>query len=277
MLLAPDDPPLVPGAAPLVVTSRDDVLAVLPVRYKNALSAPIRDALADSLVALLKECQYRGAYAAAQRDIGRASGEYLDGQVEDYQGARSVDEQDDPLRSRVLNRSSGVTFDKISDAINLILAPFTSVQCQIIDSVLDRWFLGTGGMRNWHSFLGAAPNYPTRLYDSDAPQNGGVTKPGTDPGGARIFGAPVGRMFYVRVPDLSALNSTHISIYSQSSNPPQLRGNGWFLGGGSSPVNTSFVSSGATALSVYTAIKNTVQTLIGQSIRWVMVSDPKLG
>lgn len=275
-LLPPDDPPIVPGSPPLVVSTRDDVLSVLPSRYKQALSATVRDALADSLLALLKQCQYQGGYAAAQRDVGRASGEYLDGQVEDRDAARAQGELDDPLRSRVLNQSGGVTFDNIAAAINAILAPFTSVKCQILDGVLDRWFLGGSSARNWHSFLERTANYPTRLYQHDAPQTGGVFKLGADPGGARLFNGQVGRLFYVRVPDLTGLNSSAVYVYGQSPNPAQVRKQGWYLGGGSSPVNTTFISGGATALSVYTAIKNTVQTLIGHSIRWVMVSDPKL-
>jgi hypothetical protein len=275
-MLPPDEPPLVPGAAPLVVQSRDEVLAILPARYKSAISAPIRDALADSLLALLKECQYRGSYAAAQRDIGRATGEYLDGQVEDYSRARAQNEQDEPLRTRVLSTTSGVSFDSIRDAVNLVLSPFTSIECQIIDGILDRWFLGRGGSRNWHSFMGKTPSYPSRLYQHDAPQNDGIAKRGNDPGGPRIFRDTVGRMFYVRVPDLTPLNSSRVLIYGPTVTQPQRRGGGWFLGSGASPVNTSFIGSGATALSVYIAIKNTVQTLIGHSIRWVMVSDRKL-
>lgn len=276
LLFPPDDPPIVPGSPPLVVRTREDVLAVLPARYKAALSAPVRDALADSLLALLKECQYRGAYAAAQRDIGRAAGEYLDGQAEDRKTARAANEKDDALRSRTLNRSGGVTFTNIRDAINLILAPFTTVQCQIIDSVLDRWFIGSNPLRQWHSFLRRTPSYPSRLYEHDAAQNGGIVKLGTDPGGARLFGGQVGRMFYVRVPHLAGLNSARVTVIGPTTDPLRASSLGWFLGGGSSAANTSFIQSGATALSVYLAIKNTVQTLIGHSIRWVMVSDPKL-
>lgn len=308
-------PPVKPGSplgAEHAVKSREDVLAVFPPEMKREESAPVRDAIADSLLELLHTCQDADTYGADQANVHLATDQYQDGLGEDRGLHRAPGETNDAYRERVLAVPAVVTHDAIREAVNAILAPWTPVKCQIFDAVLDRWFVHKDASApgvSWHSFvkqyvdvLGntnppVGPNYPSRFFERDGPNNGGNSLPGNDPQGAWIFKDHVteiedglgnvvhtkmgGRRFVLRVPDLSPLNKTPAVMYFSVLDP---LGNeiggvgkpfGFYVGG--APKAAAYVSKGTKiALDVYTAIVAKVNAIVGHSVRWMMVSDARM-
>lgn len=257
-------------AAPSVA-SRDDVLALLPREYRLALDAPIRDALVDALFALIQKCDDAADFAAAQSDPGRAEDIELDGALEDRNSSRAEREEDETFRERSLSAQKLVTMPAIRDAVNAILATVTDATCRISDGTLDRWFVGAGSTRStrsWHSYISRSPSYPERLFDF--PEGAGV--PGNDPGGARAFNGTVGRLFLLRVPDLSGLVDAKM-IPSRHSSDPLQHARGAFFGQTGFRV---YLSGGQYDLTIYRAIINTVSKMVGHSVRWIMFADPKL-
>jgi hypothetical protein len=281
-MFSPVQPDVVLGAGPRPFQSTDDVLAQLPALLRDTPVDPIRDALLASLTALLFACEQAGEYAAAQTDKVRATVQYLDGLGGDGGVFRAPSEDPESYRSRLLMVPSIVTEQAIVAAVNIILAPFTDVQCQALDAALDRWFVGDSGSRRWHSFLEASPSYPSRLYPSEATRDGGIVRPNSEPGGARVFGDAKGRMFFLRVPDLSLLSTNDSSVWKRTSYAASPGLSGFFVGsgavvlGGAVLVQATFMSVGTVALAVYQAIESTVNDLVGQSVRWSMISEPGL-
>jgi hypothetical protein len=275
----PVEPSLTPGAGPRPVKSPDDVLAVLPAALKRADTAPVQDAIVDSHTALQFAYQEATEYALAQADVGRATEEYLDGLADDRGFARALHETNSELRDRVEAFPALVTPEAIRQAINQILARFTTKQCEVFEFI-DRWFVNDG-TTSWHSFVATAtqfagPSYPERFFSGDAPQQGGKFVPNSDPGGAWVFSDTIGRHFVVRVPDLSGIGIT----FTYGDPDPEIDEtiqDRWYVGDGSSSTNTSYINGDiGTALGVYQAIESTVNAIAGHSIRWSMWADPRL-
>jgi hypothetical protein len=209
-----------PGQGDAVVTGTQDVLAVAPgfVQQAQGAPAPVRDALVAALDGVHERYQELTGYAAAQCDVLRATDQYLVGLAEDRGYFQQPGEAQEPFRSRVLGVPSQVTPAAIVAAVNAILAPLTSVQCQYLESVLDRVYL-TDGTATFHSFFnglaGAAPGdtspqYPDRFYRDDALSGGLNTQavPNRDPGGAWSFSDEIGRYFVLRVPVVADTTTT---------------------------------------------------------------------
>jgi hypothetical protein len=161
-------------------------------------------ALADALFEILLESQYRGSYAAAQSDIRRATAAYLSELGADRSILQAVGEEQEDFRSRVLTLEAGGTLEAIRLAVNAVLSRYTTSTCQVIETPLDRWFVGDGS-ENWHGCVGdgISPSYPDRLYESESSRNEGDSIEGCEPLGARVFGDALGREFMVLVPDIS--------------------------------------------------------------------------
>lgn len=296
-MTAPVEPPLTPGAGERPVKSSDAVLAALPVAMQRE-EDPVRDAIVDSHTALQFSYEERSEYALAQADLDRATDEYLDGLAEDRTFARSLNELDEDLRERIHTVPEVVTLEAIRNAVNAILANVTDKRCEVFEAATGRRFVRQASSTgSWHSFVASAsqvagPSYPSQYYSRDAPQNGGKFIPNSDPGGMWFFRGgqkrtvfqfgefglvnpatvsdSIGRMFVVRVPELSGVATTHARS-AGSSGPSR-----WFVGSGASSVNTSFFSSTAVALTVYQAIENAVNRIVGHSMRWEMTSDSRL-
>jgi hypothetical protein len=277
---AVDQPPLIPGAGPRPFRTRDDVVAQLDELLKDAEIAPIRDALLDALTALIFELQFRSEYAIAECDLVRATEQYLTSLGGDDRGVpRAPGEEQETYRSRLLATPATVTETAIVTGVNVILAPFTTTQCQLFDGVLDRWFVHSDGSpeTNWRSFIGNSPEYPDRLYSGQEALNGGVSRPNSDPGGARIFRQTLGRQFEILLPDLSSLSEpTPIraqyepdKIIEPIQYPDFTRDTGFFVGATTSPDLAAFVNPEFSApIAVYQAIESFVNAVVGQSIRW---------
>ncbi len=293
-------PPVSPAAGDLPTRSTRDVLAVLPAFVRASDSAAVRDALAAALLVILRRHQEISGYASAQSDLLRATGLYLEGLCEDHGVFRQAGEQQEALRARVLTTPDLVTPEAILAAANAILAPWTRGAAQYLESALDRLFI-SDGTASWHSFVGACPSYPDRLYADDAVANDGYARPQSNPGAAWVFADSVGRYFILRVPAIApvdvalAYDGTRLAVVDPSvpelggaepaaypplgigDLPPASGGRGLFVGDGSSPENATFVFPPlADPLSVYQALATTIDRIKGHSIRWAMLVDERL-
>jgi hypothetical protein len=261
------------------VTS-DDVLAVLPGFVRQSDAAPVRDALAAALVAIIGRYRQLSAYSSSQCDITRATGIYLESLCREHGVYKQAAETDDQLRARALTAPNLVTPEAILAATNTILAAYTSVQAQYAESALDRWFVQDGSAA-WHSFIGAQPQYFSRLYPADAIANGGFLRANSEIGGAWAFADQTGRFFVLRVPVLTGLAQAHNFVAADNAVPTDVR---CFVADGSNASGSEasgalgmFVyQSPSTALAVYQAIANAVNRIRGHSVRWLLIADSKL-
>lgn len=260
--------------------TRDDVLAVLPAFVRQSDAAPVRDAIAAALVEILTRYRLLSAYAAAQCDITRATGIYLESLCREHGAYKQRGETDEQLRARALTAPSLVTPEAILAAANTVLALYSPVPAQYAESILDRWFV-SDGTAPWHSFVGAQPQYFARLYPSDAVANGGFVRPNSEIGGAWAFADHVGRHFVLRVPVLTGPANAHAFVAGDSATLADARS---FVADGSDASGSEtrgalgmFVyQSPSTALAVYQAIANAVNRIRGQSVRWLLLADPNL-
>lgn len=280
--------PLASGAldGDVPVTSVDDVEAELP-----GSPAPVRTALLTALAAGLVLHQDLAAYAAAQGDPTRATGPYLTGLGEDRGIVRQTGQDIETYRARVLSVEDQVTPAAVLAAANRLLAPYTTVLPQYIESVLDRFYVFDGVTDlSMRSYIGASPDYPDRLYPQDAGINGGAFRPQSDPGKAWTFSDMVGRAFVLRVPDISTasayvpmvMNGTgELDTFASDSlgTPGMYVADGTNADGGSEADGTTatfLFTDTTTATSVYEAIGNELERLRGHSIRWTMIVDSDL-
>jgi hypothetical protein len=289
-----EQPPLVSGAGPRPFRTRDDVLAQLDdlLKGNSDTLAPIRDALVDALTALLFQLQFRSEYAIAQADLLRATEQYLTSVGgDDRMVPQAPGEGDEAYRARLLATPSTVTEEAITLGVNIILAPFTTTQCQLIDNILDRWYVSTGlPDAGFHSFIGAPPEYPDRLYSGQEASNGGVSRANSDPGGARVFQSDnirQGRAFTLLLPDLSELTTP--STVATDIQPPTPHGGspdlteftdrasyGFYVGNTTNPDIVAIVNrDSTTAQAIYQSIESFVNSVVGQSIRWGFIADQR--
>jgi hypothetical protein len=263
-----------------IVTSTD-VLAVLPAFVRQSDSAPVRDALAAALARILVRYRNLSAYSAQQCDITRATGIYLESLCNEHGVYKQDGESDDSLRARALTVPTLVTPAAILAAANAILGAYTATEAQYAESILDRWYV-TDGTLAWHSFIGAQAQYFARLYPADAAANGGFVRPNSELGGAWAFADQVGRFFILRVPVLTGLTDAHAFVAADLVAPADARS---FAADGSNASGSEtsgalgmfIYQSPSTALAVYQAIVNAVTRIKGQSVRWALLADPKLG
>jgi len=279
-MAGPDQPPLTPGAGIRPVRSREDVLKQFSPEVLAEENAPVRDAIADALTGLLFACESWAEYACAQADVLRSTKGYLDAGGDDREIHRASGEEDEEYRERIFEDPPTVTLKAVRDEVNALLAPHTASQCQVFEAALDRWFL-TDGDQGWHSFPDHTPDYPDRLYERDAPLNGGGI-PNSDPGGTWVFDDCHGRHFVVRIPDLSGLNDlpTFLMTGEAEGSPPyalETFGFGFFPGDGSDPVIAAYMQNDSqTTATLYAAICRKIDQLAGQSMRWSLWTDTRL-
>lgn len=265
-----------------------DVAAEWAVELQQPTAAPIRYAIQAGETAMLQEYERRSQYAAGQSDRLRATGEYQDEIGNEHGIDRQDGESDDDYRARINGIPSVTDPNDIIAAVNAILAPFTSVSARYLERS-DGWFVGDG-TTTWssHVFRGTqatpydlstpvttngTPNYQDRLYVGSTPA-GLQAIQNRRPGGARVFNGLDGRYFEIRVPDLAPLDQSVPSAFDGTQ--ADVAG-GFFLGNGSSSVNTTFIwSSSATEISIYNQIVSTVEKLRGHSMRWSLHADPEL-
>lgn len=273
---------------PLPVNDVSDVLAILPSFLRPDDPAPVRDAILAALTTLCCTIQDWAEYAAAQADVLRATGAYED-QIGGERGSLRGSLGNEDYRALILSPPAVVSPQAIVAAANAVLKPFTSVQAQYCESWGDRAFFFDEG---WGITAGAyngqplcffyddadtplSPNYPDRLYASEGALNGGTVIPNREPGAARLFDYAddiVGRLFFLRVPDLSSIDAQDSPIYNE------LQPNAFYIGTGAAGSFTTYLTSDpATSSAVYANILNAVERVRGQSMRWTLFVDADLG
>jgi hypothetical protein len=299
--------PVIPAADDLAVTGPTDVLAVLPLVVRAPATAPVRDGLAAGLAGLLRRHELIAGYAAAQSDLLRATGLYLQGLCEDHSVFLQLGETDEALRARALAVPDLVTPSAILTLVNSLLAPWTTGTAQLFESAQDRVFISDGAA-DWHSFIGASPSYTDRLYPDDAAANDGFVRPQSDPGTSWVFGDAIGRYFVLRIPEVAPVDvtlvydgtllspadasapeqgggdATSYPSLSPGELPPLSGGDGLFVGDGSNASAAESDGSVATflfpplsdPLSVYQEVASAVERIKGQSIRWALLVDASL-
>lgn len=262
--------PTVPGSGEVYVKETGDVSKLLPGEWRTA-NAPARDAIVAALTATLQELQASVGYSAAQSDPLRATERYLRGLAEDRGFSPAPGEEEETFRNRLSDTPEMVSYDAIVSLASEIIAPHSAILPRVFDATLDRCFI-TDGSGAYHSYVGAPPDYPDRLYPHHAAVNDGISLPQSHPTGAWLFGDCIGRYFVIITPDISPRDADLALPYDGTVSDGAL-----YLGDGSSVDNTSFVlEEFQTALTVYQTIVNAVERISGQSIRWQLFADPNL-
>lgn len=263
----------------LPVTSSTDVAKAEPYFVRRATVAPVRDAFRAGLVALFAWYQRAASYAAAQVDILRATGLYLDGLGRDFDVFRQDGEGHEAYRARILAGEDVVTPAAILAAVNATLAPYTTIEAQYAESIMDRWFV-EDGTATWSSHVWSrngdrVPYYPDRLYEEQSAENGGYVREQSAPMGALPFSDDVGRHLVVRIPDLAAVDENVAYAFSDAGGTVATYG--LFVGDGTETVDLAFAFSGTeTEDAIYAAVVNAVERIKGHGIRWTLYVDPNL-
>ena len=263
----------------LPVNDVTDVLKVLPSVMRPDDAAEVRDAMLAGAMAMFLAIQDAGEYAASQADMLRATGVYED-DIGSERGAIRNSDTNEVYRTRILSPPAVVTPVAIIADANSVLAPFTSVQALYFEGWGDRAFFfdASQGVGAGPSYNGAplcyfyddntiprSPDYPDRLYSSEGAENGGFAIPNREPGAARFFDDVIGRLFILRVPDLSPLDAQDTPVYNE------LQPNDFYVGTATANSITSYVhSAGSLSAQIYANIVNSVERIRGQSIRWMM-------
>ena len=271
--------PLSPAAPDLCVRDADDVIAAHPREYRTD-DHPVLDALAEAHAAMHLAYQEASDTAAAQSDLLRATGAYLDGLVQDRAARRAEGESDEDCRNRIMAWQDTVTPTAILATVNAILAPYTTGQAQLCESILDRWFVedDVSGPAVWGSFITdgtefIGPSYPDRLYEDDAALNGGLFRPQSDPCEPLIFTDDDGRQFLLRIPELNDVNGPTAYAYDDTETTDV----GTFVEDGTATVEMTFVSPDyLLADETYRAVVAAVNQIKGHGIRWILVVDSRL-
>lgn len=274
-----------------------DILTIMPAYMRNSDPAPVRDALAAAIRVMAVKMQDASTFAALQRDVIYATGDALDSMLVPL---RNDGEGDEDYRARGLALRAVVTPEAICSAVNALISPLV---CTYIEPELDQFFVpgviddGTDhtGDTVWGCFFDVAPQYQDRLYPDDSAANGGVVKPHVNPGPAALFNTDQGRYFVLYVPDLSALNSSIVLVYSgvpvgPTTVPPELGGAvGTEMGGGESLGGTGIFPMGVSANAAfrsflysnttdadtrYAQIVDVVERLIAGSFEWMLLVQP---
>lgn len=257
----------------LPVSSNNDVLVVFPRFVKILDNAAVRDALIEALTNIMINYQNQSDNDVLMSDVLSA----VDSALVDLGADRGVfkaeGESDEDYRTRIISIPEVITPEAIVDVVNSLLEPFTTIECQYCESILDRWYVGTSDARTWHSYVfdnltDLAPGYKDRLYKEYAANNFGYTRPNSDPCGARVFSDEKGRMFLIRIPDVSGIEN--LGAFPGSSS----LGSRFFVGGVgvASPVR----KIGTTVADLFNKIISTVESIKAHSIRWILWMDPKL-
>lgn len=283
------------GAGDLPVVDTDSIAALEPLMVKESDSAPVRDAIRAALTAMFTYYQDQIAESAMQSSVLYATGQYLDGLGRDEGVFRQDDEPytsagDAAYRARIITQGGTVTPDVICAAVNSILAPYSDIPCRYLESMLDRGFCRDDTTTGYVAYLrdgtvvgNIDPTYVDRLYINDAASNEGVSITNRGPGGFFCFADTIGRFFVLRIPVLALLDSdgAFASDGTADWNAAVNFNFGLFCRDDSLPLSATiawsfFRDAPATSTAVYQSIVNTVNRLVGHSIRWVLLPDPLL-
>lgn len=258
-----------------VAETKEDIIDKLPAEYKTE-SHPVLDALASSLLSMLKYYEEESDYAVSQSNILYATDQYLDSIGNALSIPRIRDELNKQYRDRILSKDVGITPTKILEIVNSILSDYTDAKAQYSECG-DQLFLNNGNS-NWHSFLCnrpalCSPYYPDRLYPSIGET---YNRPQSEPGGAILFNGSGGRIFLLRVPQIFDSNIVRALITDGNNSTSIESSNGFFVTD-SGTYGHSYASFGAKNASLLMqTIANTINKNKPQGVRWVLLSDERL-
>jgi hypothetical protein len=274
----------------LPVNDVSDVLAILPSFLKPDDPAAVRDGILAGLTALCLSSQEWAQYAAAQADVLRATGVYQDVIGAEREVLRNG-AADETYRANQLEPPAVVTAVAIVAAANAILAPFTSVQAVYCEDPDDREYVfddgqGVGAGPSYNGAPQAyvyddgsvplSPDYLDRFYASEGFENGGLAIPNREPGDSRFFDDDVGRLFLLRVPDVSSIDAQDSPVYAED------QPNDFYVyatqGTPTTNAWTSYIlNDTTTSATLYANLATAVTRIKGQSIRWILLVDANLG
>ncbi len=190
------------GGGDLPVSDSTDVLKEFSTTHRRPEKAPVRDAFAEGYTEGFLEYQNAAAYAAAQSDPMRATGEYLKSFAEEHQVVPRPDESEESVRLRLFRAPQIVTPEAILEGVREILDGYDPSKVTMSELELDGWFVHDGD-GTWDSFVGDDPDYPDRYYE-DLPYR----RPG---GAVPSDGYP--RAFVLHIPNLTGPNAS--ALYEQ--------------------------------------------------------------
>lgn len=240
----------------LPVVEESDTLVVFPRPIKAPESAPVRDTFVSGWTQGFITYQNIAAYAAAQSDPMRATGEYLLSFADERSIVRVPGESEESVRSRLFKAPEIVTPQAIVDGVNEILADVTDDTCRLIEPNLDGWFVQVGAGNAYNCYVGAAPDAIDRYWDVDPAFAPRACYPSS--------GRP--RSFVLQIPQFNTTeqNFAFIPATNSSSGPFALSTN---LSGG-----MYVYQDPQTASAVYSKIVAFVERVKGQGISWALVT-----
>lgn len=241
--------------------SADDVLAPMPEKYRQE-DQPVTRALASALAAYTAAHDEATEYAAAQSDLLRATGKYLDGKAQDHGFVRAQSESDDNFRERILTWKPIGTREAIASAIDAAVAQYSAGTAVLLDPILDGWYVEDGSAA-WSSHVwteagGGVQNYPDQLYASRT--NTGILD-------AIPLGVDAGRCFGALIPVVA--NDVGDLLWVDDDD-------GCFVGS-MFKIPMSFTSSRMASVDeVFDLLLNTVESARAQGVRWFLLEDSRL-
>lgn len=257
----------------LPVSTTEDILAVFPRFVKVLDNAVVRDAIIAALTAMMENYQNQSDNSVQMSDVLAAVDSALTGLGADRGIFKAEGEADEDYRTRIISIPEVITPTAIIDIVNNLLAPFTTIESEYCESILDRWYVGTSDARSWHSYVfddttDLNPGYKDRLYTEYAADNFGYSRSNSSPCGARVFSDEKGRCFLIRIPDLSGIEN--LGAFPGSTDIPSR----FYVGGVgvASPVR----KIGTTVTDLFNKIITTVDSIKAHSIRYILFMDPKL-
>lgn len=170
----------------LPVADAENVIKEFPKEVRKPEVAPVRDAFCEAFSDGFVKYQDIAAYAAAQTDPMRATGDYLRSFADEHSVVPLPGESEESVRDRMFTAPAIVTPDAIMDGVNAIITPYT---CTVSELELDGLFIHNG-TSSWDSFIGNFPDYPDRYYSDLPSHNPALSIPSK--------GYP--RSFFMRVP-----------------------------------------------------------------------------
>lgn len=243
--------------------SAADILAPMPEKYRSG-EKPVTQAIASTLAAYTAAHDEAVEYAAAQSDLTRAIGRYLDGKAEDHGFARIPGEKDEDYRTRILKWKPTGTREAVANALNAVLEKYSDSNAVLLDPVLDGWYV-EDGTASWSSHVwdnngGGTPNYPDRLYSQRS--NTGILDTIPIPNEA-----DTGRCFGILLPVLRP----YVELMWIDSN------DGCFVGDGSELVPMAFTSNWyADETEINNSITMAVEATRAHGVRWFLLEDSRL-
>lgn len=266
----------------LPVSSGADVLSQMADTHRLPVTAPVRDALNEADACIHVAYQDEVASLIAQQDARTASGDALRKIASEHGITPAQNESDSALRLRIFGTIKVVAPQAIVDVVNALLAPYTTVQCQLVEPEMDGMFITDGTAAYDGAFINnpgsySSPSYPDRFYPDDAALNGGFKLTNNDPMTAIVAnGKP--RTFHLILPELSATDADFMFVIDDMS--PTGATEGLFLfdgaqdtladvGSNNFAFNTAFLSD-----EVYNQIVAAVDSMKGQGMTWSAYVDP---